>query len=197
MSEMMSSALLYDYVNVSYPLESLEIVVWGLFIGFVIASLMAVYNKGLIGGFIKALLSNECTSEESAKTISELGYGTDYFVKNALRTNTVLRRFVVRVDYVLPRPEGEEAATDETTPEKPPKVERTRGGHEIIDFETARFYIPEELKYRAEVRYARRGTNVVSLIVTVIILAVAAFGVLYLVPEMVQLLDNFIGTFVS
>lgn len=193
----MSSALLYDYVNVSYPFESLEIVVWGLFIGFVIASLMAVYNKGLIGGFIKALLSNECTSEESAKTISELGYGTDYFVKNALRTNTVMRRFVVRVDYVLPRFESEAAGTDEPAAEKQPKVERTRGGHEIIDFETARFYIPEELKYRAEVRYARRGTNVVSLIVTIIILAVAAFGVLYLVPEMLQLLDNFIGTFVS
>ncbi len=180
----MESALLYDYVNIFYPTESLEVVVWGLFIGFAVASLMAVYNKGLIGGFVKAILSNECFDEASAKTITELGYGTDRFVKSALRTNTVLLRFVSRVD-----------APDENGNPVVPK--KSRGGHDIIDFETARFYIPEELKYRAEVRYSRRGTNIISLIVTIIILAAAAFGVLFLVPELLQLLDNYIGIYFS
>lgn len=168
-----------DYYN---PFFSVELIVWAMFIGFIIASLMAVYNKRIIGGFVKSVMSEECFSPETARTIIELGYGTDWFIKNALRTDTVLRRFIVRIDAEGSEPDGEKKAK--------------RSKHDVIDFSTARFYIPEELKYRAEVRYARRGTDFFTFAICIVLLAAAAFAAIYIIPELIQFIKNF-GTYVG
>ena len=178
---------MYNNFELYNPFISIEMIVWALFAGFVIASLMAVYNKRVIGGFVKAVLEAECLSPESAKTVTELGYGTDWFIKNALRTDTVLRRFVVRIDA-----DKDSKETEEETPDSKPQPKRRK--HDVIDYATARFYIPEELKYRAEVRYARHGTDLVSFGICVIILAVTAFAAIFLIPDILTLIDNFIGT---
>lgn len=162
------------------PFFSIELIVWAMFAGFIIASLMAVYNKRIIGGFVKSVLSDECFSPERAKTVTELGYGTDWFIKNALRTDTVLRRFIVRVDT--------ETSADEN--------EKKQTKHDVIDFSTAKFYIPEEQRYRAEVRYARRGTDFFAFGLCVVILAAAAFAAIYIIPELIQLVKNF-GTYIG
>ena len=61
---------------------------------------------------------------------------------------------------------------------------------EKIDFLTARFYVPEDLRIRAENRFDPKGSNWRSAILISVITLVAA-GVLYtLVPELVQLADN-------
>lgn len=178
---------MYNNFELYNPFISIELIVWALFAGFIIASLMAVYNKRVIGGFVKALLTAECLSPESAKTVTDLGYGTDWFIKNALRTDTVLRRFVVRIDSVQESAESEETSSDSA--KKPSKPRR-----DVIDYATARFYIPEELKYKAEVRYARHGTDLVSFGICVIILAVTAFAAIFLIPDIITLIDNFVGT---
>lgn len=157
---------------------------------------MAIYNKRLVGGFVKSLISGGCLSPENAKTITDLGYGTDWFIKNALSTDNVLRRLVVRVGTEAPADAGVDAASEgetETSGKKKP-LKASRSGREDIDFSTARFYIPEELKYRAEVRYASRGTDFFALGICVVIFAAAAFAAIFIIPELIQLIDNFIGT---
>ena len=193
---------LYSFNNfeLNNPFVSVKLIVWALFAGFVIASLMAVYNKRVIGTFVKDIIAQGCLSEKDAKTIIDLGYGTDWFIKNALRTDTVLRRFVVRIDGNSGNKEPETPAsagnaTAEESGRSGSKKSKTRKStREIIDFSTARFYIPEDLKYRAEIRYASRGTDVVSFFICVVILAVAAFAAIFIIPELMQLIDNFIGT---
>ncbi len=184
---------LYTNFELRNPFISLELIVWSLFAGFIIAALMAIYNKRLIGGFVKQILREECLSPETAKTVTELGYGTDWFIKNALRTDTVLRRFVVRIDKE--KPEGEDSETAES-PENAGKNKKAPRSpkHDVIDFETAKFYIPEELKYRADVRYASKGTNFFMFGVCVVVFAAAAFAAIYIIPDLIQLIDNFITT---
>ncbi len=175
---------MYEHFELYNPFITVDLIVWSLFAGIVIASLLAVYNKRLIGGLVKTLLSEECFSPEKAKTIVELGYGTDWIIKNALRTDNALRRLVMRIDE-----EKEPEAADKPTAKKPEFRK-----HENIDFLTARFYIPEELKYRAEVRYASRGTDFFTLIIGVVICAAAAFAAVIVIPDLIQLIDNFLGT---
>ncbi len=171
---------LYDNFELFNPFISVKLIVWAVFAGFVFASLLAIYQKRLIGGVVKTMLAEGATSPEGAKTVSELGYSTDWFVKNALRTDVTLARFVSRID--------KEPGEDEE-----PKL--TRSGRPVIDFETARFYIPEDLKYKAEVRYARKGTDFAAFGICVAIFIAAAFAAIFLIPDLIQLIDNFIGTF--
>ncbi len=179
---MSGTVLLYKNFELFNPFISVKLIVWALFAGFVIASLMAIYQKRLIGGLVKTILSEEALSEDKAMTVAELGYAADWFVKNALRTDPALLRVVSRID--APAKEGEETA---------PK--KTRSGRDIIDFETAKFYIPEELKYKAEVRYARKGTDFVAFGVCIVIFIAAAFAAIFIIPDLIQLIDNFVGTF--
>ena len=192
---------LYQNFELYNPFITIDLIVWAMFAGFVVAALMAVYNKRVIGGFVKSVISGDCLSPEKAKTIVDLGYGTDWFIKNALRTDTVLRRFVVRVDGNA----GESGDVSAPTPASASEAEDGDGGknkmskrkkpmREVIDFKTAKFYIPEELKYRAEVRYAGRGTDIIAFGVCVVILAAAAFAAIFMIPELLQLIDNFMGT---
>lgn len=64
---------------------------------------------------------------------------------------------------------------------------------EKIDFTTARFYIPEALRHRAEIRFDPKGSGWRSAIL-VSVLAVVTAGVLcFFVPELIQFADNLIG----
>ncbi len=64
---------------------------------------------------------------------------------------------------------------------------------EKIDFQTAHFYIPEELKHRAEVRFDRRGSGWLFTALTVILCVVATALLCRFLPDIVQLMDNIIG----
>ena len=179
---------LYENFELYNPFISIELIVWSIFAGIVVASLLAVYNKRVIGGFVKKLLSEESFSPEKAKTVAELGYTKDWVIENALRRDSVLRRFVVRAGE-----ENEEEKKD--AEKKADKNGAQKSKKTDIDFVTARFYIPEEQKYSAEVRYASKGTNLVSLAVGLVICAAAAIIAVILIPDLIQLIDNFIGSF--
>lgn len=66
-------------------------------------------------------------------------------------------------------------------------------GEERPDFTVARFYIPADLKYRAEIRFERRGSGWIPVVLTVILSIVGAALVCRFLPDFVQLLDNLIS----
>ena len=61
-----------------------------------------------------------------------------------------------------------------------------------IDIEHDRFYIREEDKYTAEFRYKKKGTNWFVFILIVIFCIFLADLVSFLLPDMIQLIDNFL-----
>ena len=58
----------------------------------------------------------------------------------------------------------------------------------------ARFYMPEENRVKAELRFTEVRNPAGSFIFTVILLVAVAFFAIYAVPELLQMLDNFITT---
>ncbi|MBO7170613.1 MAG: hypothetical protein J6W28_05490 [Clostridia bacterium] len=65
------------------------------------------------------------------------------------------------------------------------------------DFSKARFFIPEELSYRAEMRYGARGASARSLILTTAVCVVLFFLALTFIPVFVNMLDVSIGNVIG
>jgi hypothetical protein len=63
------------------------------------------------------------------------------------------------------------------------------------DFSTDRFYIPEDKVFGALTLFDKKGTNPLNFIFVVIVCIALMILCCYLLPEMVQLADNFIGVF--
>ena len=62
-----------------------------------------------------------------------------------------------------------------------------------VDFEKDRFYIPEELRIRAELRFARRGSGLLSVVLSVVISTLAAFLLCNLLPVLFGLANRMLG----
>ena len=78
------------------------------------------------------------------------------------------------------------------------KIERAavRAVEEYIDdFEKMKLYIAKDDVYRAEVRYAqKKKVNIVYAVLFILLLAALAFIVCeFAVPDLLRMLDNFIG----
>ena len=186
----------YEHIGIGDGgLLSLQSIVFGLLIGFFIASCMTVFDRHVLGDFVRHMLYNECLSRESAKTLSELGYLKNSIIRGSLKRGVSLRRVVKCVEEedfnaeVQRMREEYEAATAGTKALrfKEPKFE--------MDVSTAHFYIPEELKYMADVKFEKKGSGVRTLIFCFVIFIVLAFLAFFIIPELLQMLDNLIGMF--
>ena len=177
-------------------LVTLKTVLIGITLGIIFASFITIYNKRYLGGFIRKLLKEQCISPSSAKTLEELGYNKKLCLKLALRTEKPLSRWArcVEEDEFIAemeqkRAEFEEAHKDDDDPPRFHEVKFKR------DMKTMHFYIPEEKKYAADVKFDAKGANWVSFIlVTVISILICAF-LSFILPDIVKMVDNFISIF--
>ena len=190
--------------NVYYPnlnvdtstVITVKNLILGIFAGLSLAAFGAVYNKRVLGGFVRKILSNEALSPESAKTLGELGVTRNYAIKNAVRKSTTLRRVVKCVEeeqflaeQTKKREEYEQKRKEDLTL---PKF------HEEIfeiDTENDHFYIPEDMKYMADVKFESKGTTWLGAIVGVFVMAIAFFAAIIYLPNIFQLLDDLAAGF--
>ena len=63
------------------------------------------------------------------------------------------------------------------------RVEATDGGD-------VRYYIPEELKYRADVRFDAKGNGVFALILTAVVATALAMALIAFLPSFLTVIDN-------
>ena len=146
---------------------TLNIIVWSLFIGFILAIFATLYNKFVIGRLVHALLEKGANTEDTAISTSEAGCN-NAFVRLALRRGTALRRVV----YMVGDTELHDAKYDAC----------------------AALYIPEETRHRAEVTYGKSDITAGGVILAAIACAVIAITALILIPDLIQLLANFIDS---
>lgn len=164
-----------------------------MFIGIVLASVLAIFNKRVLGDFVRAVSRESATSPERAMTLEQLGFLKNSAVRSALKRRGSLRRVVRcveddRADLEAGnplRPGIAELYGDISPVEGAPGAGRT-------DLNTAHFYIPQAEIYTAEIRYEKKGTNWLSFF-GVIVLCLILVSILFkLMPDIFQLVDNFI-----
>ena len=188
-----------NYENIGFektPLFSLRLTVLGIFLGAIIACVAMAYNKQFLGGAVRKMIACEALSRDKAMSLEELGYNKNVIMRNAFRSSVSLRRVVRCV--------GEEEFLAERTNRREEYEKRREAGEKlpkfkeieyVIDPDTDKFYIPEELRIRAEVKFEKKGSTWVSSLITAILLCVLFFVVLLILPMIFGAADEFLGSF--
>lgn len=159
-------------------------IILGIAIGLIIAAGMTAFHRTKWGGFVRKLIKNECLSPDKAMSLMELGEFRSTTLRHELSHGINLRRVVKVVE------EKEDEQLTETTLEN--KESAAKKVNEKIDFTKARFYIPEDLKYRAEIRFERKGSGWPLFLGAFVIAILFAALACWLLPELLQMADNLI-----
>ncbi len=158
--------------------SALEIVALSVFLGATIATIMMYINKSVIGTVVRELIKSEADSAENALTLSELKLSKNPFVRMALSGRGPLRKLVYEAE--------------DTVNELPD------GGHYIsrqkmLDLKTARFYIPEYNRIRAELRYSAKGSDLVAVIISIILYIFLAYAIYAYLPLILDFSKDFLS----
>ncbi len=187
------------YENLGFeksPLFSFRLMVLGIFIGAIIACVVMAYNKQVLGNAVRKIIAEGATSKENAKTLSELGYEKNFFIRNAVRSGVSLRKVVKCVEeeeyYAEQQREEEEY---EQKRKNDPSLPKYKAQEYMVDVNTAHFYIPEEIRIRAEIRFEKKGSGWVAGVVGAILLCVILFFLLLAMPLILGGINDLVGFF--
>ena len=146
---------------------TLNIIVWSLFIGFIIAIGVTLYSKIVLGRVVRSLIEKQALTPESALSADEIG-ANNPLIKFALRRGSALRRVILTT-----------ADTD---------VEEAK-----VDTKISKFYIPSGNLRRAEIVYGKPETSVFSVLLGIIAFLILAMVAFLIIPNITQLLANIAG----
>ena len=182
----------YEHISIgSGSLITLQKVVLGICIGIIIAAAMACYDKNRLGSFVRSIVREQALWPEKAQTLYDLGFARNSAVKASLRSPNKLGRVVRCVEkdaYDAQVAQAREAYIAEHGNEEGFFMPQYR-----LDFENDHFYIPDEEHYRAEARFDNEGSGWRAFILVCIVAVVSAALICFLLPDMIQLVDNMIG----
>lgn len=183
----------YNYIHSGAGTVTLAGIIWAIAAGFAVGMFLSYYNKNYLGETVRRLYKKGADSKETALTLKELGLAPTKLRTRSLREGGSLRKYVRIANE-------EEAVTSLGRKKRPKIVEFLFPSSEKFscDFETAKFYMPEEEKYKAAVRYDQRSRlSPVLLVSVLIVLAAVALGITFAAPKILKLLDNFITSIVQ
>ena len=188
------------------------LLVGGLLFGVVVASFMIYYQKTVVGRFVRRLLEQKIHTPEEGILLSS----KDAAIKHEICSrSSALRKLVsyeedgVVYDYrtelaarVAAQKKDESREGEENSPKKAKGKLSFLGKDAALsvrrpDFTKARFFIPEDLAYRAELRFGKRGMSAGSLALTVAACVILFFTALRFIPVFVSMLDVTIGNIIG
>ena len=191
----------YQYENIrltSSTFFSAQGIIIAVFLGMIVAAALSLFQKRTLGDLVRALDRESCYDGERAKTLEELGLLRSTAIKEALRRGTALGRVVrcVGQDEYLAA-QAQKRAEFEAEQAAGPKKSRKkwRDVPYKYDFMTDRFYIPEDKAFGAISQFSKKGSDPLMLALTVVICVGLMILCCFLLPEMLQLADNFAGVF--
>ena len=175
-------------MEINNPLLTAEMLVWGIIGGLLVGAVLTVLSRRSLYLFIKALKAAGASVPEKAVSLADLGMEKNVFLKMALQTGKPLRRYSLCAnedEFLMTKPAGRGGVIFRkifSLPEAEAKA--------VTDFARARFYMPDEERYVAEVRYGAKGADLIGLIFSAAILLALGFLVQWVLPEVMQFLDG-------
>ena len=189
-----NDAVQFENMSGTGSLVSLPLLVIGLFIGAAIAVIASVYNRKVLGDFVRTLIREGCTSPETARDLDYLNYIYKDSIRMAVKRGTNLRRVVkcreeeehnAKMAALQAEYEAKKAAGE--------KVEKFTPTEYVPNPYLDHFYIPEELRYTAEIKFDKKGSSWLGAIIGILALLVLMIAVLLVLPQILKFVDNFIG----
>lgn len=162
----------------------------GIFIGLFIASFLMIFYRRVLGKFVRFLLEKEVLSAEKAVRLAETGFVTNFAIRAALRSGRALRTVVrCREEDEYLATLGEHVANASANPYKSKKKHKDFR----VDLDAYHFYIPEEKKYQADVRFSKKGTSWGALATLLIVLIFTFFAIMLLLPGFLSALNSLLA----
>lgn len=162
-----------------------------LCLGMIIASILAVYEKRGLGEFVRKLIYEECYTPESAKTLTQLGFRKNVAVRGALRSGSLSKVVKCAQKQAYDAEIEQKRALYEQNAQKGDPAFKSFAYK--INFETDTFYIPKDESYAADVRYDKKGSGLLTVLIVTIVAVVLSAFIIFMLPDVLQLLDNFMG----
>lgn len=168
------------YDNFSITERTLDVVnkmIPALIWGIIIASLATFFCRRVVGSFVRTLCEKEAFDPQSAVTLFDTGLFRSTVVRRELTKSAFLRKVVFC---------REEQAF---------LLENGRDATYKIDFTRDHFYIPEDLKYRAENRFSQKGSTWLYVVLTVVLVPVVVGLICRFMPDILRFIDAMFSFF--
>ena len=176
------------------PLINVGTVVFGIYIGAIIACIVMVYNRQVVGSAVRRMLEKKIHSREEAVTLQELGYTKNFLIRSMFRDSTSLRRVVkcVEEEDFYAEQNASKIEYDKKR-EEDKKLPKFREEIYRVDIENDHFYIPEDLEITAVTKFQKKGSTWLSMVISIVLLTVAFFALLFFLPWFLGQLDGAFG----
>ena len=182
----------YENIDISSdPVVSTAMVILAGFIAVMAGACVMIFTKRTLGRLVRRLLKNEALSAESAKTFDELGLSKSRALRLFINKTTLSKAVRCREEdeaYGIGKLEGKDDAYKEYL-RTPSKLRYKR------DPEKDHFYIPEEQRHRAAVRFDKKGTNPITILILAVVYIVIALIIVKILPALAGFADGAIGAF--
>jgi hypothetical protein len=165
----------YDNFSITEQTASLvnkiiPALVWGL----IIAAVATIFSRRAVGGFVDTLIKKEAFSPDASVTLFDTGKFRSTVVRRELCRSAFLRKVVLcREEQAFYAQKGKDATYK-------------------IDFTKDHFYIPEDLKYRAENRFSQKGSGWLFVVLSVILVPFVVGLLCRLMPGILNFADSLI-----
>ena len=168
----------YDNFSVTEQTANIvNTIIPALIWGIIIASVATVFCRRVVGEFVRTLCKKEALSPEGAVTLMETGLFRSTIIRRELCRSAFLRKVVFcREEQEFLSEKGKDATYK-------------------IDFTKDHFYIPEDLKYRAETRFNQKGSTWIYVLVTVVLVPLVVGLLCRFMPDILQFADSIITFF--
>ena len=188
----------YPYLGLEggSSLFSVKLMILGLFVGLSLASFGALYDKRVLGDAVRAILRKEAYEPETAVTLADLGYARNSIVRHSVRKSTTLRRVVrcVEEEKFLAEQEARRAEHEEKR-KTDKSLGRFRELEYTFDLEHDHFYIPEKIRYTADVKFEKKGSSWIGAIVFTLVMLVGYVVLLVYLNDILDILNAFASNF--
>lgn len=166
----------YDNFSINEQTASIiNKIIPALIWGIILASVATFYCRRVVGAFVRTLIKKEALSPEAGVTLFDTGAFRSTVLRRELCRGAFLRKVVLcREEQAFLAEKGKDATYK-------------------IDFTKDHFYIPEDLKYRAENRFNSKGSGWQSVVLTVVLVPLVVGLICRFMPTILQFVDGVIS----
>lgn len=145
---------------------TLNIIVWSIFIGFLLAIIISLYNKLVIGTAVRGIIEKKAFSESDAVTLTEIDCKKSLpGVVFALKINNTLKKIIRK---------AQDSDADN-------------------DSGNVKYYIPEDIVHKAETIYGKKGITAGNIVLAIVALLIVSVAAIYFVPDLITMLSNLVN----
>ncbi len=179
----------YTFENFDIDMNSsaMPIMVCAIGVGLILGILFSLIFRNVSARVIRALLEGGAVDESTARTLGELGIRAGFVTRFILKPNSPLFKAIGCVGGFSPKKAGkfttflyEKFLRDEIPAE--------------FDYKSARFYLPEDKRVSAELRFKKEAHPVRSFIISTVLICLVCVFVIFALPELLVMLDNFVSS---